>query len=229
MATARVIPREDIVQPINFTYSGTTLTVSSPAIIVGATDSITFANLSATATISIAFAANPPVINPTGPTGPVLFNSMILGPGSSNAQTPMAANGSVNYTVTAGGTTFGPYSIQVGAGPLYVQVASSQTTPETVSLPKGGTLEMYSTDVTYYVSWTAMGDPFATPPGLTEVLKATSGSDPNVPHTVTANVALYVYALGTSAPAPDKRKEEGLIEISRVGGPGGGGKVVVQT
>jgi hypothetical protein len=192
MAAARVIPREEAVRTITYDYNGSTLTVSAPAIMIGSTDQVNFSSsLNSTGPIVITFAANPPVPNPPGPT---LFNNITLLRGETIGQVPQAANGSVNYTATAGGQTFGPYAIQVGAGPLYVQINNSNTIPDPAVIPKGGTLEMYSTDgVTYGISWPSTGDPFPTPPpGLTTVNPGVSN---NIPYTETSKVAIYAYSL----------------------------------
>jgi hypothetical protein len=168
MATARVIPKAATDWPIDIVYVDSTsqLTVSPAGIIIGADDTITFNNNSANATITITFEPNPP--------GPTLFEPSLtpdIDAGTSySPEGPLAAAGSVNYYVTVGSVTFGPYAIQVGttsASTLYVQVANGECTPGSVSIPKGGWLEMFSTDgENYGIEWTITGNPL---PGLTEV------------------------------------------------------------
>lgn len=171
MATARVIPSIGIVWPINIVYIDATssLTVSSPGIIIGADDEVNFSNNSQDATINISYAPNPP--------GPTLYATPTpdIGPGDNYVQSqqsqPPAANGSVNYFVNVvGGPTFGPYSIQVGTGPLYVEVTGGEATPAEVAIPPGGSVKMFSTDRKYGVEWTNTGNPLPKPsPGLIEV------------------------------------------------------------
>jgi hypothetical protein len=201
MAAARHIPRTEAVWPITFLYNGTTLTVSTPAIIIAPGDEVNFANSpSSTAAINITFAANPPgVINPPGP---ALFSNITgLQPGATDGlATPSGVNGSVNYKVTAGGQTFGPYAIQAGTGPLYVTINNSNSAPDPVLIPVGGTLKMYSTDGNTYnpLTWTP-SNPFTTPaPGLTQV---NPGASNNLAYTDTPKLSVpYTYNFPVQSP-----------------------------
>jgi hypothetical protein len=195
MATAPIYPEHEAATwSIDFLYNGTTMTVTYPALIgVQYGDYVNFTNdPNSTAPISITF--NP---NPTGvpnPPGPVLFSSIPasspLQPGATSQEQPQATNGSVNYFVTVeGGATFGPYAIQVGSGPLYVEIAGSSSQPDPIMVPKGGTLQMYSNDTnTYRIGWTAL-DPF---PGLTQ---ANPGWSNNNPYTQSGPVRGYPYTI----------------------------------
>ena len=136
---------------------------------------ITFTNNS-TSTVNITFQPNP-----VYPASVVLNNIANLAPNGTNTQTPQVANGSVNYYVTVGRTQYGPYAIQVGSGPLYVQISYDSisgtvvSVPETAVVPVGGTLEMDSTDFTYGVSW-SNEDPFT--PALNSVGVGTTNNSP---------------------------------------------------
>ena len=193
MATAHVTPKEDLVWDIDFNYDGSTLTVSPQALVVGATDEVNFSNSpNSTATITITFAANPPGV--ANPPGPVQFPNISLTPGQTIGMVPLHPNGSVNYTVSVNGATVEEtYAIQVGNGPLYVQITDSNSTPDPAVIPLGGTLEMYSTDGnTYNLTWPATGNPFPKPaPGLTTVNHSVAS---NIVYTESKNkVATYEY------------------------------------
>jgi hypothetical protein len=179
MATARVIPSTATDWPISIEYvdATNTMTVSPAGKIIGADDSITFINNSPDATINVTFELNPP--------GPTLFQPVSpastpdIPPGDTySPEGPSAANGSVNYYVNVvGGSTFGPYSIQTGTGPLYVSVTSGTSSPAQVAIPPGGSLEMFSTDIEYNVRWTNNGNPLPDPaPGLVKVYVGASKS-----------------------------------------------------
>ena len=154
MATARVHPRTQTAQTINFTWNGTTLTVSPQGVILDLGESVNFSNsASSTASITIQFKPNPP--------GPTLFgNPITLAPGASTQKTPANVNGSVNYIVTVNGTQVGgPYAIQnggsaAGGGPIYIQVSDAAgiavTTPDPVAVPQGGTIEVKAIDTHSY-------------------------------------------------------------------------------
>jgi hypothetical protein len=193
MSAARVIPKSDALWSINFNYNGSTLTCSSPAIIVAVGDQVNFSNSpNSTTTINVTFAANPPGVS--NPPGPVLFQPMTLSPGTTDGQTANV-NGSVNYTVTANGQTFGPYAIQAGIGPLYVQITASNSQPDPIVVPKGGTLQMYSNDAsTYTVKWPTF-NPF---PGLTQ---ASPGPANNSPYTQQGPAQTYGYEILVKGPA----------------------------
>jgi len=189
---ARVIPMTEVVHTINI---DSTFKASPKAIKIPVGDGVSFTNGSG-ASINIQFEPNPP--------GPQLcVNSGPIAPGSSYAQGPFNVDGSVNYYVYQGTTVkSGPYAIQVGSGPLYIQITYSQAltngqcTPDPVALPYGGTLQMISNDYTYNVSWPG-GDPF-TPPGLTTVYL---GAGNNSPHTEDLSAVLdYSYRVQKTTP-----------------------------
>jgi hypothetical protein len=212
MATARVIPRQEIVQVINI---DSTFTASPKAVIIAAGTEVNFTNNSG-ATINITFEPNPP--------GPALFvNTPNLAPGTIDGQTPQPANGSVNYYVNVvGGASHGPYAIQVGNGPLYIQVTYNNATgqgictPDQPVIPYLGYLEMISNDYNYSVSWpTSFGDPFT--PLLTSI---GIGAPNNTPHKETSNLADYKYTV-TKLGATK-------LGVAAAGG-GGGGTIKVKS
>ena len=205
MATARVLPRTQTAETINFTWNGSTLTVSPQGVILTLGQSIIFANSpSSTAPITIEFLPNIP--------GPYLFGNpplqITVAAGANSQQTPAAVNGSVNYNVVVNGAKVGgPYAIQNGAsaaggGPIYIQVSgiNAVTIPDTVAVPKGGTLEVKSMDTNSY----NVGCPGAFTPNI-----ARDGQEV----TATASPGTYNYTAGL--------KNSPVLGI-------GGGKVIIQ-
>jgi len=98
-----------------------------------------------------------------------------------------------------------PYAIQVGNGPLYVQVTWSpslgagQTNPDPVAIPPQGNLQMYSADTTSYnVTWPNTGDPFTLPQNLTQVVPVVAN---NLNYTATSGVATYKFTLLKKSPS----------------------------
>jgi plastocyanin len=169
MSAARHIPREqaDVTQTITI---GTNFTPTPQAVKVLTGTDIEFVNNSGQ-TINITFNPNPPGSPP--PNAQVLFtNTPNFGPGGSSILTPLLANGSTNYMVNVvGGASYGPFAIQVGNGPLYVQVTFDTTenevmcNPGTVVIPVGGALQMVNTDSnSYSIGWGAgITNPFNPP------------------------------------------------------------------
>jgi hypothetical protein len=233
MATQPITPQEDLQnQQLVFTYINNQLTVSSPGLIVNQGDTVNFSNSqSSTTSLVITFLAGPqpPNINPI----PAPFQNVNVAPGASNPQQAPMSDVSVNYSVNAGGQTFGPYAIQVGVGPVYVELTNSAPNQTHVAIPEGGWLEMFSTDVTYYLKWTSVGgSPF---PGLTTVYQATPSSNPNVPYQNTVNGALFAYQITTTPPTKSSPETEHdgqskpieISEFPRIGA-GPGGRVIIQ-
>jgi hypothetical protein len=209
MCAARVIPIEPEFLPsqtinigTDFTPSPKGCTIAPPGVL-----SITFNNNSG-ATIDIEFVTNPVYPNQ------IVFNNIpnFLN-GTSNYQTPQVANATVNYNIIAAGESHGPYAIQVGIGPMFIQVSyangQGQCTPDPVAIPPGGWLEMVSTDYTYSIGWTNIGDPFT--PALNYVYADVAN---NVPHQATSVLQSYIY---TVAKYPQVKQ-----------GGGGGGTIKVK-
>jgi hypothetical protein len=213
MATQRVIPIEEdsypakviTIQLVNNKYVPTP---QACKIYGSQQQSVTFTNNSGVP-INITFEPNP--ITPT------VFNDINnLGNGLSDTQLPQVANGTVNYFVNpVGGNSVDPYAIQVGIGPMKIQVvydsanAVALCTPDPVAIPYAGTLEMDSGDGnSYSVTWKNNVDPFAPNNPLTTV--------DNTPHTEDLSALVgYTYTV-QKTPPPIKQ-----------GTGRGGGKVIV--
>jgi hypothetical protein len=165
MATQRVIPIEVDSYPAKVITinPGYVPTPQACKIAGSAQQEVTFTNNSG-ATIDIRFDGIPVIGN--------VFSDItgLTDGNSSDPQLPQVANGTANYRVYVGGVkqAGGPYAIQVGNGPMYIQVTNvatgPMTNPDPVAIPYGGTLEMLPGDAhTYGVSWKNNLDPF-TPP-----------------------------------------------------------------
>ena len=189
MAAARHIPRAQVTQNINI---DSTFTPSPQAVKIAPGTEVNFNNNSGT-TINITFAPNPP--------GPALFsNTPNLGPGTIDGQMPQAANGSVNYYVNVvGGASYGPFAIQVGNGPLYIQATYTNNagycTPDPAVIPVAGALQMVNTDNhSYNVGWGGVANPFS--PALTTV----GGQSGNIVHQSIAPAGTYTYSVTKVGP-----------------------------
>jgi hypothetical protein len=168
---ARVIPFENnvLAQNVSITASD----VTPEGCILQAGQNVTFTN-NAGIPISIAF-------NPSGIFANIT-NLSPTAPNNTNTQTA-PSSGSVNYHVTVGAVTNGPYAIQAGPGPMYVTVSGNSTSgftcsPDPVAIPVGGTLQMNPAVSThhYKVAWTD-DDPFTVP--LTTVDSTPHAENPN--------------------------------------------------
>lgn len=195
MSAARVIPMS---QSVSITIDNN-FNVTPQGIIVQPGDQINFQNNSDVC-INIQFEPNPP--------GEAVYPNMNLpvGAQSSNSFTAPAYDASANYSVYVGTAQQpgGPYALQVGVGPLYVQVTyvngEGQCSPETAAIPVGGKLRMVETDHhSYNVGWQGK-NPFNPPLG-------TVGS-----HKATASAGTYTYSVSEGGPT--------------LGG-GGGGTIIV--
>ena len=99
------------------------------------TDTVVFNNNNPTGTASVAFLgagtnvfSNPPVMNPNSP---------------SPSLSPALSNVTVNYQVGMNGSTYGPYSIQVGNGPLEIDVVNGigDTNLPNAAIPNNGQIQ----------------------------------------------------------------------------------------
>jgi hypothetical protein len=241
MAAVRHIPRPETAGlTVTFVWNGSILTNNAPAKIVAVGSDVTFVNSSSSvAAITINFAPNPPGVS--NPPGPPLFtqNTITIQPGQNSGALALPANtnGAVNYTVSVNGNQEGgPYAIQAGTGPLYVQITNftpnpgEAAVPATVSSSQQGMLEMYSTDQTSYtIKWPAM-NPF---PGLTAAYKPLSS---NIPYAQSGPATTYTYEIPSSgAPAEGGADKDTADKVRSIQsstpprlGTAGGGKVVVQ-
>jgi hypothetical protein len=173
MATQRVTPVHEDTSS-NQNISITSSFQANPAgCIIQSSQTLTFTNSSGSP-VAINFIPNP--IDPNQQ----IFNNIPTLPGTgvpSLAQTPNASNGSVNYNVVAAGVTYGPFSIQVGTGPLQVLISMSggviTATPNPAAIPPYSsvlgiavTVAMYPDDPNndYSIAWKA-SDPLT--PALT--------------------------------------------------------------
>lgn len=210
MATAhKIFPEAGaVLYTVTFTYINNTLTVTTPAVRMAATDQIVFGNSpSSSAAIQLVFAANPPgVVNPPGLP---LFNNVTLSPGQGTGNlTPLNSVGSVNYTVLVAGVEVGEtYAVQVGVGPLYVTVNGDICIPKTTVVPLNGTIEFYSIDnANHGIAWNAAnGNPF---PGLANVYPL--GNPLTRPYTETFPAGPYGYTIG---PGPIAIGGGGTVKI----------------
>jgi hypothetical protein len=196
------VPSQTITIGTNFEPSPKGCTIAPPG-----TLSITFTNNSGT-TIDIQFETNPVYPNQ------IVFNNVSnLANGTSNTQQPQVANATVNYNVIAGGTPYGPYAIQVGNGPMYVQItydttkSAGQCTPDPIAIPPGGTLEMVSTDYTYTVGWLT-SDPFT--PALNWVYDGVAN---NTPHTANNSLGDYSYTVAKYPKIQNSGSGGGTVKV----------------
>ncbi len=195
---ARVIPFENNIVAQNISITPTD--AIPEGCILQAGQNVTFTNNAGTP-ISIVFTPSGLFTNIT--------NLSPTPPNNTNTQTAHSS-GSVNYSVTVGAATNGPYAVQCGPGPMYVTVSGNNNTgitlsPDPVAIPIGGTLQLDPAVSTnkYEVGWTNV-DPFIVP--VTSV--------DSTPHTENPNdgAASYPYT---------------VLKTSIEGGGGKGGKVIV--
>ncbi|MBV9572943.1 MAG: hypothetical protein JOY93_02725 [Acidobacteriales bacterium] len=144
MATARKLP--DLANVITINASG----AAQPATTIGNSDSISFHNAAPNA-IKITF---------TNSNGTVFNDIPSIGVGqTSAAQNPQQINQTVNYSVTnlSSQGVQGPYAIEVGSGPLRVNIVNGNATPAsmaTVEIPQGGQVDLYCDNAYTNFGWT---------------------------------------------------------------------------
>jgi len=187
MSAARHLPITETVWSISIDSS---FTPSHQGIIVAYGDTVNFTNNSGV-DISIQFASNAPGQS----VGPNL--------GVPNTQTVgfIAPNydAAANYSILVGSIVQpgGPYAIQVGNGCMYISITSTTSTPDTVSIPIGGQVKMYSTDTTYSIAWPgcpSTGGPFSS--ALNQVVSGASNNTNRQENIGTAT--LYNYTITAS-------------------------------
>ncbi len=137
-----------------------------------------------------------------------------LASGSNYTELPLVDRITVNYNVSMGGQTYGPFAIEVGTGPLEISVTNINPTPGTGSIPPNGEVLFDSTDVTYDVSWQPQ-DPF-TPP----ITKVYVGVSNNQVGQENGNLGDFYYTLTTSPQPALSGKQEPVRN-------GGGGTIKV--
>lgn len=119
-------------------------TAALPNVEVANNGSIQFQN-NASFPVSITF---------TTSSGAVCSDIVSLGAGqNSNSQTPQQLNMTVNYTITnlSNGQVRGPYGLEVGTGPITINVSSGLPDLDTVSIPVGGEIQ-FNSDASYVLT-----------------------------------------------------------------------------
>src|ERR1700716_2588696 len=145
MATAYVLLNQTWL--LNITVQGG---ATQPDLKISNYDSIEFQN-NAPFPVSITFTAT---------SGPVFNNitSITASGGRSTPQQAQKSNVTVNYTITNlnnSNQVQGPYGIEVGTGPMQINIQGGQPNPKTISIPSGGQIQFDNLDsVAYSVSWT---------------------------------------------------------------------------
>lgn len=89
------------------------------------------------------------------------FNNIASIPANGGRSIPQQAqksNVTVNYSITDLNNPTqpkGPYGIEVGSGPMQINIQGGQPSPKTISISGGGEIQFDNLDsVTYNVSWT---------------------------------------------------------------------------
>jgi len=82
-----------------------------------------------------------------------------LAPGSNHTEAPLARDITVNYNVSMDGKPpYGPFAIEVGAGPLEISVTDTNPTPKIATVPRNGEIQFTATDFQCDITWLD-GDP----------------------------------------------------------------------
>jgi hypothetical protein len=147
MATARVLTAPD--QPVNINPQGQ----ADPAgCQIEDGQNVKFSNNSGSP-ISILFAQ-------TAISKKKVFDDINnLASGSNHTEALLVSGITVNYNVSMGGRAYGPFAIEVGAGPLEISVTDTNPTPSAGVIPPNGEIQFTATDYKCNVSWPD-GDPF---------------------------------------------------------------------
>jgi hypothetical protein len=200
---ARELPLPEVTHSITI---GANFVPSSPGIVVGYGDTVTFTNNSGS-DITIQFLSNTP--------GAALYPNMnlpVLNGTSSGFQVP-GSDCAANYNIAANGVVQNaqPYVIQVGVGPMFVLVTGPLNLPNfnpgMVAVPLGdaangmGMLEMKSQvpNAAIPIYWGT--NPFN--PGITQT---------GPPQPVQSGITPEGYTY-TSSPGPDERAGGGTVII----------------
>lgn len=136
---------EEALWDLIISATGQLPTSESPDVQIGNNDTIEFTN-NAGFPVSIHF---------TTSSGAV-FNSIqgLANGATSQAQSPQQTNVTVNYTITNLNTqqVSAPYGIEVGVGPLRINISAAQPMPKVISIPAGGQIQFQS-DAKYSITW----------------------------------------------------------------------------
>src|SRR6266404_3534550 len=164
-------------------------------------------NNNSSSPISITFA-------PTAITGQQVFaNISSIPAGQSSTGLPLMSGITVNYTVTIGTSSTGPFAIEVGTGPLQISVTNEVPSPSFAVIPPNGQIIFAATDQNCPINWDQNNDPFT--PALNEVYVGIANNQPGTENGSSAKN--FPYTLGTSAPPPKSQRL----------GTGGGGTIKV--
>jgi hypothetical protein len=120
-------------------------------------------------------------------TSGTVFNNIASIPASGGRSTPQQAqksNVTVNYTITNlnnPNQVQGPYGIEVGTGPMQINIQGGQPNPKTISIPSGGQIQFDNLDnVAYNVSWNPANsfnpNVYPVQPGMNPVQTGPSGN-----------------------------------------------------
>jgi hypothetical protein len=120
-------------------------------------------------------------------TSGTVFNNIASIPASGGRSTPQQAqksNVTVNYTITNLNNPIqvqGPYGIEVGTGPMQINIQGGQPNPKTISIPSGGQIQFDNLDnVAYNVSWNPANsfnpNVYPVQPGMNPVQTGPSGN-----------------------------------------------------
>lgn len=203
MTAARHLPIADTVYTLMI---DSTFTPSSKGLPVQPGDTVNFQNYSGS-DITIQFQPNPP--------GQPVSGNITITNGSSGGFTAPNYNAAANYYIYVGTTQkSGPFAIQVGIGPIYVQLVSTAagitTNPSPVAMPAGGYLEMISNDYNYNVNNWSPVDPFSPP--LTSVGIGAGNNSPHQENTTNA-VMDYTYKLSAATPGATTGNGGGTVRV----------------
>ncbi len=136
---------DDVLSDILISDNSGTPQPEFPDLVIGNTDTLEFTN-NANYPVSIVF---------TTTSGAVFANISSLGGGGATSapQTARIPNVTVNYTITNlnTGAASPPCGIQVGVGPLRINILASNANPPTVSIPQTGEIQFFP-DAQYQIT-----------------------------------------------------------------------------
>jgi hypothetical protein len=130
---------DDVVWDVPINDNASTPESGEPDIVMASTDTLEFTN-NAPYSVSIIF---------TTTSGTVFNNIASLANGTNSAkQSPQKNNVTVNYTITnlSNNNASTPCGVQVGVGPLRINILAGNTNPDPVSIPEGGEIQFYPDD-----------------------------------------------------------------------------------
>ena len=204
MAVARYLTDpEPQPQRININAQG-----ADPAgVLIDDSQPVQFNNNNSGSAISITFAR-------TAVTNEQVFADIPnIAAGGSFTESPLLQDKAVNYSVTIGQNTYGPFAIQVGSGAFQINGTGGDPNPMVAVIPPNGNVQFASTDQDWPINWKNGNDPFI--PVLTEVYVGLANN--LVGNEQGGSAKNFPYTLGTSAPPAKSHRVE----------TGGGGTIKV--